>query len=285
LLVLGMACASIGLANPSSTKPVDPGQSHFWLGGHLSFLHDLTGHMDFGAVQSAYTHGAFQPVKDFAVTTGYLAGKPIWIHFSANYPVDDASVWWLLVAPELLETITVYAEQPDGHFEIHQGGKALPFDRREMEGIGHAFRLGQDPGGPRHYFIRTTANVAVKVEPSLWKERALTHYLSGVNATMGIYFGFVGLLILTALVRAVRFRHSWDIAYVTYIVGFEVFNLTNSGLVQAWGLTDNLAIRQGLIQSGILLTGLSFVALTRSLIGWPDTGPRWRRHWPIGGLI
>ena len=285
LLMLSLVCASPSLARSPSAKLVDPSQGRFWLGGYLSFLKDPSGQMTLEEVQLAHAGGAFEPVKDLAVTTGYRADKPLWIHFSTDYPVGDASIWWLLMAPELLESITVYAEQPDGHFDVHHGGKALPFMQREMEGIGHAFRLGQDPGGLRHYFIRMTTAVAIKVEPSLWKERVLSHYLYGVNATMGVYFGIVALLIVAALVRAVRFRHAWDIAYLIYIVGFELFNLTNAGLIQAWGLTDNMAIRQGLLQTGILITGLSFAALTRSLIVWPDRGTRWLRHWPLGGVL
>jgi signal transduction histidine kinase len=283
-LLLTLAGCSLGLANPLPAKAVDPGQHHFWLGGSLSFLRDPSGLMSFETVRAALERGAFEPVQDFAVTTGYLADKPIWVHFTLDYPAGNGPIWWLLMAPELLETVTVFAEQPDGSFVRHDGGKSLPFDRREMDGIGHAFRLGQDPGGLRHYFIRATTKVAIKVEPSLWQERPLRRYLMDINATFGIYVGIVTLLILAALVRALRYRHDWDIAYFSYITGFELFNLSNAGLVQAWGLTESLTIRQVFLQGGILLTGLSFVFLTRSLILWPDSGPQWLRRWPFWGL-
>jgi signal transduction histidine kinase len=286
-LLLTLAGCALGLASPMPAKAVDPGQDHFWLGGALSFLKDPSGVMSFEAVRAAAERGAFEPVQDFSVTTGYLADKPIWVHFTLDYPAGDTAVWWLLMAPELLDTVTVFAEQPDGRFTRHEGGRSLPFDRREMVGIGHAFRLGQDPGGLRHYFIRATTKVAIKVEPSLWQERRLSQYLMSVNTTLGIYVGIVALLIVGALLRAVRYRHPWDIAYFSYITSFEVFNLSNAGLVQAWGLTDSPDLRQALLQGGIFLTGLSFVYLTRTLIFWPDSGSRWLRLWPawVLGLL
>ena len=113
-LLLTLAGCSPGLADPLPAKAVDPRQNHFWLGGSLSFLKDPSGLMSFEAVRAAFNSGAFEPVQDFSVTTGYLADKPIWVHFTLNYEAHDASVWWLLMAPELLESLTVFAEQPDG---------------------------------------------------------------------------------------------------------------------------------------------------------------------------
>ena len=272
------------LASPPPAKVVDPGQNHFWLSGSLSFLKDPSGQMSFEAVQAAYMRGDFEPTHNFAVNSGYTGNKPIWVHFTLDYPAGDDSVWWLLMAPELLETITVYAEQPDGRYLTHEGGKSLPFDRREMEGVGHTFRLGRDPGGRRNYYIRITTKVAIKVEPSLWQERQLSRYLAGINAIYGVYAGVVVSLILASLMRVVRYRNPLDFAYFSYITGFEMFHLTNAGLVQAWRLTDSVIIRQGLIQTGIFLSGVCFVFLTRSLISWPNNPIRWLHHWPSWGL-
>lgn len=284
-LLLTLTGYSLGAANPLPAKTVDPDQDHFWLGGSLSFLRDPSGLMNLESARAALERGDFEPVQDFAVTTGYLSDKPIWVHFTLNYPAGDASIWWLLLAPELLETVMVFAEQPDGTFLAHKGGKILPFDRREMAGIGHTFRLGQDPGGLRHYFIRATTKIALKVEPSLWQEHRLYRHLTSVNATFGVYVGIVILLVVGALLRALRYRHTWDIAYFSYITSFELFNLCNAGLVQAWGLTDSIAIRQMLMQTGIFLTGLSFMYLTRSLIFWPNSQSRWLSRAPDLGLV
>jgi hypothetical protein len=103
---------------------------------------------------------------------------------------------------------------------------------------------------------------------------------------MGVYVGIVFLLIIAALYRVIHYRTPWDIAYFTYLVGFELFHLNTTGLIQSWGITDSTPIRFGLIQAGTLMTGLSYAALTRSLIVWPpvrSAGVRRGMAYALGG--
>ncbi len=269
LLWLGGLWISAALAAAPPPLRLDPALPHTGLGGHLSFFKDASGDLRFDEIRAAQAAGRFELVQGDAVSAGYLAGKPLWIYFAVDHAAGDASTWWLFLVPELLDRITVYAEQPDGRFIRHEGGRSLPFEQREMPGIGHAFKLGQDPGGVRRYFVRTQFNPVIKVESSLWQEKPLYRLLLQANAVFGAYAGLVGMLILMALTRALIYRNRWDVAYLGYLIGFEMFHLTNAGPVQAWGLTDHVGLRQGLIQGGILMTSWSFVALTRYLIGWP----------------
>lgn len=273
------------LAAGSSSLMLDPALTRVGLGGHLGAFKDDTGTLSFDDIRAAAAAGNFQPVTGEAVTSGYPAHKPLWIRFTVKYAAADPSIWWLFLAPELLETITLYAEQPDGRFLVHEGGRNLPFARREIGGIGHAFKLGADPGGDREYYVRVTFNAAIKVELDLWQEKPLYGFLSQVNATFGAYVALVSLLIMLALIRALAYRNRWDVAYLGYLLGFELFHLTNAGLLQAWGLTDDVELRRGLIQIGLLVSSWSFVALTRTLIVWPVPRSPWPRRLLMGGFV
>jgi signal transduction histidine kinase len=287
LLLLWFAdpCSGAGSVLFLPPLPLDSSQPHQSLRGHLSFFKDHTGQLGFDDIRGLARAGRFQTVTSPDVPSGYLADKPLWIHFAVDYSAAvDPSVWWLLVAPELLDTVTVYAEQADGDFSVHRGGRALPFAQREMEGVGHAFRLGQDLGGVRQYFIKTSFSAAIKIEPVLWKEQDLHGFYRRVYAQFGAYVGLVSLLGLLALSRALLYRNRWDFAYLIYVIGFEMFHITSAGFVQAWGLTDRHAILQALIQTGITLVGLSFVTLTRYLILWPQPRSPWPRRLMLGGI-
>jgi len=277
--------ASCGQAMESYPLMLDPTLTSSGLVGHLSIFKDASGKMSFDGIRAAAAAGQFQPVTGDAVTPGYLAQKPLWIRFKVKYQAADRSIWWLFLAPELLETITLYAEQPDGQFFVHEGGRNLPFAQREMAGLGHAFKLGIDPGGVREYFVRVTLNAAIKVELHLWQEKSLYAFLSQVNATFGGYVGLVALLTLMALIRAMTYRNRWDFAYLSYLVGFELFHLTNAGLVQAWGLSDDASLRRGLTQIGLMVSSWSFVALTRTLIVWPSAYSLWPGRLLAVGLV
>ena len=231
-IVWGGACASTVLAAP---KNLDPRLEHHWVTGQLAFLKDSSRQMILQQVRQAEAEGQFLVVPGRDIPSGYLAGKPIWVRFAVEYPVGDATVWWLQMAPELLEMVTLYAEQPDGSYTVHYGGRSLPFRQRELESITHNFKLGPDPGGVRRYYLRITLNSAIKIQPSLWKEKELIGFLNRVNSILGVYVGIVTLMILMAVVRAYRYRNDWDYAYFGYLLGFELFHLNNTGFLQVWG--------------------------------------------------
>lgn len=232
ILLLGLGLFPLGLAATQVTdiQTLDPESGQIWLNDSLSVYRDHSDQLSFEEIRSAEQRGDFQPVTGLAVTSGFMTDKPIWIHFAVRYPANSSPTWWLLLTPDILSKITIYAEQADGRFIIHHGGSALPFAQREMPGVGHGFKLGQDPGGLRHYFIRVTGILSARVEPSLWQEKPLIDYIGRYRGTLGLYVGILSVLILMALGRALRYRRPLDIAYVSYLIGFELFNLGHNGV-------------------------------------------------------
>ena len=277
LLLAGLVITRVAV--PASPQPdsliIDSTAQRVWLKDTLSYYRDSTQQLRFEAIQAAERRGEFHSVPGLAVPIGTLSVEPIWIHFAVRYPADSPAIWWLLLTPDILPTIAVYAEQADGRFAIHQGGNALPFEQREMSGVGHAFKLGQDPGGVRHYFIHVTAAFSARIEPSLWHEKPLIDYLGRYRGTLGVYVGMIGVLGVMAFVRALRYRKPLDIAYFLYLLGFEMFNLGHNGFLQISGLVESAEMRKTLIQIGLFLTGFSFLSVTRTLIVWPRSSSVW----------
>ena len=270
LFPLGLAATQV-----TDIQTLDPESGQIWLNDSLSVYRDHSDQLSFEEIRSAEQRGDFQPVTGLAVTSGFMTDKPIWIHFAVRYPANSSPTWWLLLTPDILSKITIYAEQADGRFIIHHGGSALPFAQREMPGVSHGFKLGQDPGGLRHYFIRVTGILSARVEPSLWQEKPLIDYIGRYRGTLGLYVGILSVLILMALGRALRYRRPLDIAYVSYLIGFELFNLGHNGFMQLSGLVEDPSTRMALIQLGLFLTGFSFLAVTRLLIVWPAAHSVW----------
>ena len=275
LVSLGLSSSGFAATQVNDIPVIGPESSQIWLDGALSVFRDHSNQLSFEEIRSAEQRGDFQPVTGLAVTSGFMADKPIWIHFAVRYPANNSPTWWLLLTPDILSKITIYAEQADGRFIIHHGGSALPFAQREMPGVGHGFKLGQDLGGLRHYFIRVTGILSARVEPSLWQEKPLIDYIGRYRGTLGLYVGILSVLILMAFGRALRYRRPLDIAYVSYLIGFELFNLGHNGFMQLSGLVDDPSTRMALIQLGLFLTGFSFLAVTRLLIVWPAAHSVW----------
>lgn len=263
-----LAWPALAAADTDSLS-LDSTKQRVWLEDHLSYYRDVTGELSFEQIRAAQARGEFQSVKGLAIPTAFPPGTPTWIHFAVRYPLDSPITWWLLLTPDILPTITVYTEQDDGRFVTHHGGNALPFEQREMPGVGHGFKLGQSLAGVRHYFVRFVGLMVTRVEPSIWQERALIDYLGRFRGILGLYVGMIVVLIVMALVRALRYRKRLDIAYFLYVLGFETFHLGHNGFMQVAGLIDNHPLRLVIIQVGLFLTGFSFLTVTRTLIVWP----------------
>lgn len=273
------------LAFGASTDPLplDPTSDRVWLTGHLSSFVDVSGGLSLEQIQSKLRQGEFKPVNGLAVSTAFPPGTPTWIHFTVRFPAAHSSVWWLLLTPEILPTLTLYTEQADGHFIRHEGGSTLPFKEREMPGVGYGFKLGEHPGEVRHVFIRMTGLLVTRAEPSLWQEKALIDYSGRFRGFFGFYAGLFSVLFLMALVRALRYRKPLDIAYFLYLLGFEAFNLNHNGFMQVFGMVDSQSAREALIQFGLFLTGFSFLTIARTLVIWPR-GSIWPDRLLWGGI-
>ena len=277
MLLAGLAINHLAVsASPQQDSLViDPAAQRVWLKDTLSYYRDSTHQLRFEDIQAAERRGEFHSVAGLAVPIGTLSVEPIWIHFAVRYPADSPVIWWLLLTPDVLPTITLYAEQADGLFVIRHGGSALPFAQRELPGVGHAFKLGQAPGGIRHYFIHVTAAFSARIEPSLWQEKPLIDYLSRYRGTLGLYGGMISVLGVMALGRALRYRKPLDIAYFLYLLGFEMFNLVNNGFLQTSGLVESPEMRKVLLNFGLFLTGFSLLSVTQTLIVWPRGASVW----------
>ena len=277
-LILLMVWAMSAWSAPATSDPdslsLDSTKQRAWLEDHLSYYRDGTGELNFEQIRAAQARGEFQAVKGTAVSTALPPGTPTWIHFAVRYPADYRAIWWLLLTPDTLPTISLYEEEEVGRFTLHQGGSVIPFEQREMPGPGHAFMLGQNAGGLRHYFIRVTGLLATRVEPSLWQQKALIDYIGRNRGIFGIFMGLFSVLIVMAFIRALRYRKPLDIAYFGYILGSEMHSFSHNGFLQASGLVESQAIREAFMQLGLLIAGLSFLTVTRTLISWP-TGSIW----------
>lgn len=286
LILLGQWFSSaVSAVTPGPSQLLDAQHPRVLLHGKLSYFRDSIWDMTFEQARAAYAEGRFVMLKGSAVTAGNLSEHAVWVHFSLTVPSNDSIQWWLLVAPEHIDRITVFQTIGEGDLIQQEGGRNLPFSQRGFPSPGHAFRLGPLPEGTRQVFLRMTSDAMVKIEPSLWQESYLIRYLTGVNTALGAYFGLAGLLWLMALTRALMYRNGWDLAYLGYLSGFEMFHFINSGLLEAWGLSADRNLRDLLLQMGILFTGVSFVALVRTLIVWPLRQARWHGRAWVAGLV
>ena len=289
-LILAMGFWLGGLTHASSqtldiTQEMVSTPKRVWIQDGLSYYRNYDQKHSFEEIRLAQSRGEFQSVEGYAISTKLMIGKSIWLYFTLDHFPDNTSSWWLLLTPEHLQKITLYAEQSDGTYVVHHGGTDVPFVQREMPGIAHGFELGLNPKEKRHYFIHASGSLVARIELSLWQEKALINYLGQFRGTLYLYVGMMSVLTIMVFLRTLQYRKPLDIAYLIYLLGFEMFNLGHNGFMQASGLVDSPSIRSVLVNTGLFLTGVSFFIVTQLLIAWPRNISVWLNRVLGVGLV
>jgi len=225
-----------------------------------------------GAVR-ALREGSFQPTDPVYPNIRSLSGRPVWLHLSVDLPKDVNDDWWLFIAPEPIERLTVYQQDTSGQWFAQHSGTLEPFSNRKIRSIGHSFQLDAASGESRNYFIRFDTR-AHKVEVLLLPEAQMMSRLIRVHVSYALYVGVVLVIILLAMYRSLVWRSSAFIAYAVYLVSFETWFLINSGILHLLGLVDSILLRRTVSEITLFCASLSFVFLARSLITVPPNTER-----------
>jgi len=254
----------------ASALPLEAANENPSLKGHLSWLLASTGQMSFPQVIEQYQSGRFVPVDGDEVSPGFLPHGAVWIHFALARETAAPTLWWLALTTATLDHIDLYLEQPDGTYEVRQGGRAKPFAQHENPWRAQSFKLNLDSAGQRQVYVRVATIAAFRVPVLLWQDKAFGRFQVRESFFLGAYFGIISAAFLFSLYRTLHYRSITDLFYALYISGLELNTFIAYGYFQQFGLSDSLPLRIGLSASGLMMAGLALFWFIVSLIDWPD---------------
>ncbi|MFM8442491.1 MAG: ATP-binding protein [Methylococcus sp.] len=272
MILVWFALSLLWSAHPvqASALQLEAASEHPSLKGHLSWLLDGTGQMSFHQATEQYESGRFLPVDGDEVAPGFLPHGAIWIHFALARDVAAPTLWWLAFPAATLDHIDLYLEQPDGAYEVRQGGRAIAFAQHENAWRAHSFKLTLDTAGQRNVYVRVATVAAFRVPVWLWQDKAFGRFQDRESFFLGAYFGIISAAFLFSLYRTLCYRSIIDLFYALYISGLELVTFTAYGYFQQFGLSDSLPLRIGLSAFGLIIAGLALPWFVLSLIDWPD---------------
>ncbi|MEI6415011.1 MAG: ATP-binding protein, partial [Pseudomonadota bacterium] len=253
----------------ASALPLEAANGHPLLDGHLSWLLDRTGQVSFHQAIEQYQSGRFMPVDGEEVAPGFLPNGAVWIHFALTRDVVAPTLWWLAFPLDTLDYIDLYLEQPDGTYEVRQGGRALPFAQRESHWRSQAFKLTLDTTGQYNVYLRVATIAAFRVPVWLWQEKAFEQFQARETFFFGGFFGIITAAFLFSLFRTLLYRSMIDLCYALYIFSLEMTSFVAYGYFQQFGLSDSFSLRIGLSAILLMMAGLALIWFAVYLIHWP----------------
>lgn len=238
-----------------------------YLAGHARYYRDPTGAVDVATAAALAHAGRFVPMTGNEVSAGFLPRGALWLHFrvAAGRPGE---LWWLEAATGFIDHITVHLVAADGTVVRRDGGRAQPFDERELRWHRHGFRMPDDVRG-YDVFIRYASAGTLRAAPWIARDDAYESFRYREHMLQGAFFGIMAVVALLSLFRCLRNRSPADGLYALYILSLETANIVLSELSEQLGLTLPLACRHALVVALPIVAGATLLGFVRTAIAWP----------------
>lgn len=237
------------------------------LAGHASFHRDASGTLELAGAADLHARGGFTPLTGTEVSGGFLPQGALWLHVRLAAP-PRGETWWLEASVAFIDHITVHFVGADGRVITRTGGRAYPFEHRELHWHRHAFRLPAATDG-YDVFVRYASAGTLRVAPLVARDDAYESYRHQEYLLQGAFFGIMGLVALLSLFRFARDGSPADGYYALYILSLETANIVLSGLADQLGAGLSLVQRHAITVAFPVLAGAALLGFLRAVIAWP----------------
>src|SRR5207342_2466495 len=221
-LWLPLACASV----PSAPVEVDAALRSLDLNPQLEILEDASGKLELADAQAS---AAFKPVPATGLKIGF-SKSAWWVRFRVANGGAEPRQLVLRQAYPLMDYVTLYAIQPDGHWQTTATGDRLPFNTREYAHRDFLFNLALPPGASRDYYLRFASSGPIDIALSLYEPRTLLGALSEEQLAYGAYFGGFLVLVLYNFFIFLVVRDRAFFYYLLYAISYGLYFSVFNGL-------------------------------------------------------
>jgi signal transduction histidine kinase len=282
LAVMALILLSLS-ANAASVLRLNDHQDSRQLGPVLQYAEDA--HAEFSAVeiQQGKARLQWQNHDGKVLSLGY-SSSAWWIRVNIDNP-GPARKRWLVIGYPLLNDVTVYQIRNNLITRKMIGGTLRPAPDDVIRSHQLLFPLEFDTNGKETLLLRVKSGTSLLLPMSLEKTAPLINDGSRHLSWMGLFFGFLGGLLLYHLIVLINFRDRSYGLLLAAITGLMVAVALLGGIVDRYLVTQENYLSGKLIPVAIMATGCLIVMLTRSFLDTRHLFPRADRWLFVGACI
>ncbi len=169
----------------------------------LEFLIDRSGKFSIEQVEQQ-DDGVFRPLdmrQPFV-----LGGAAMWMRFDASV-TSSAARWRLAIPMPTLDEATLYYRNAAGQWVVQRAGDHLPRSVWSQRGRYPVFELSADTGQTVRYYIHLRQlRMPYSIPPQILSDAEYIESRQNEQTLLGIYFGFVIVMVVLAAFNAVNSR-------------------------------------------------------------------------------
>lgn len=273
LLLFAVTCLVVFLVLCRSSEAAPPlvfqsGVNSFPVGPHLDFLEDPSRNLTISQASSPDLAGEYQQSTRVNPNLGFSASA-YWARLQLKGDMSGES-WLLEIAYPLLDSVSLFLPQPDGGFLEKKAGDLLPFAAREVKNRNFLFSLPPHLSEAGPIYLRFQTESSFTLPLTIWSHGAFDSKDHEDQIGLGLYYGFILVMILYSAMMLVSLRDANYFYYLFFIVSFGAFQLIFNGSAyeylwpsQVWWNNYSLPIALAFAASGLGLFTRSFLMLAK----------------------
>lgn len=217
-----------GPATAAHPLQLEKGTTAYVLGKHLDILEDPTGTLSLDQVRSAPFAAKFTTSHQQNPTFGFTSST-YWIRFSIVGGEENQDNWLLEVGYPLFDHINAFFPTTSGNYLKKKGGDLLPFKAREIRNRNFVFRLPPSSLNNQPIYFSFKTESTMNIPLTLWSEQAFAEKDHAAQFGLGIYSGFILLMVLYSTLMWITIGDRNYFFYLFFILNFGLFQMTMNG--------------------------------------------------------
>ncbi len=207
---------------------IEKGITSYPLGKHLDILEDPAGTLTFEQVRAEPFAAKFVASQQQNPSFGFTSSV-YWIRFSLGGEKSSADQWLLEIGYPLFDYITAYFPTENGGYLEKMAGDLRPFKQREIVTRNFVFQVPPSSLNGQSIYLRFQTESSMNILLTLWGKKAFSLKDRYDQFRLGIYYGFILLMIFYSFLMWVIIRDNNYLYYLFFILSFGLFQMGING--------------------------------------------------------
>jgi len=195
-----------------------------------------------------------------------FSSSAYWFRFIIQFDENTNQDWLFELPFPLIDYMDVFI-CPINKPLIHKKmGYLLPFNELENTYHTHVFEAEAEPGHIIQYYIRVQCEDRIEFPLILWKKETFLSKNQHEIFVLGIYYGFILMIILLNFIIYVSIHDRAYLYYVCYSIGLVLFQASQDGFDRKYLIPDTFFGQNHYLHIVFILMGLFMLLFAKAYL-------------------
>ncbi len=269
-----LACVIALLPRAVHADPVlrlTDARSEYPLGQYIGVLEDASGKLNIDDITGAKYRGQYRTFNEDAPRLG-LSRSVFWVRLHLRN--DSSQNDWMLVQ-RFADThyLDLYVPGENGKsYAVTRSGNLRPFANRDIPHRRIIFSLSLDAGQERTVYLRYQSQTDINLNISLWTIPAFVEVDWVDSFWMGMFYGLLGLILITSLLWYLFLRKTSYLYLFAYIASTTAAYAFYDGYAQMYFSADRAESSLYFMPMLLSISMLALLGFGRVILSTPMLG-------------